>query len=177
MDSAIIYSAIINALIVLALWLFYIFPWKHYRLDVLKENLFLLRDNLSELIENKKVSSGDQAYTYLKDLIDMTIEICSSLNAFMVLVFFYGFKKNLTMSFQEYGQAEDEKWKNNIKKFDEETSATLTKIREDYLKAFISYFMTTSILFCLLIFVGLVAFRKQINSYPALLSKLVFRSS
>ena len=175
MDSAIIYSAIINSLIILALWLFYIFPWKHYRLDVLKENLFTLKDSLSGLSANKKISLNDPVYVFLRDLIDMTTEVCSSLNALMVLGFFYVSKKNLNMSFKEYGEAEDAKWKKSIEKFDEETSAKLSKIREDYVKAFISYFMTTSILFCLLVFIGLVTFRVRANNYPVLISKLVSR--
>lgn len=134
---------------VLLLWLFFVGPYHSYRVDLLRQRLFTLRDDLFQNATDGKFSFEDPAYTTTRSTLNGMIRFSNQISLIHYITFnFFDEKQS-----KEFGAAYIKSLEENISKLSEEGAEIIEASHRQMNLEVCKHIVHTSILLVTIFFI------------------------
>ena len=143
------YNLIVSFAGLLTLWAFWHYLWKPQRVDIFRQRLFAIRDELFDLAADGEISFCEPAYTRLRFLVNGMIQYAHRISLPLLLV-------SLTLM-KEYPKSIRVDWKETLNATPEGARLKLLRIHERMDDAFAKHLIYGSIFLVGLFFVLAIA--------------------
>lgn len=128
MNSSVLYEQLASLVGLAGLWAIWYYLWKPQRVDIFRQKLFALRDELFDIAANGEVSFDDPAYTRLRFLLNGMIRYAHRISFPLLLI--------SMMALKDEPESSKPDWKQTLPSLPVATREKLNEIHERMVDAF-----------------------------------------